>query len=235
MFTDTKGLFAFLIADRDLFLETVAVKLYEATRVVDLSYMLLFTQTNPYYKGLFFSRNEVVVTVFVAALLGLIVGMIITSGSSKNDEDFDGAMKCIALVSIIIYPITATVINIPNYEYKNWALIIFGICEFIKFTLNFVMEGGLRYNIESSCRDKSDKFKAAGQLVEHISKFLLFAGAGFFITYMMRSANIEKVHPWNYTISFLILVLPLIISWSLIGAAQRIKKKENERRASYRN
>ena len=137
------------------------------------------------------------------------------------------------MVSIFVYPLSATVINIFDYEHKNWALITFGVMEFIKFTLSFYMEGALRSNIETTCRGRSDKFKAAGQFVEHLCKFILFGTVGLLITWMIGSARVQKRNPWNYTLSFLGLIIPLIISYILIGIAQAIeddKDNNNNRR-----
>lgn len=214
-------MFKFLLADSDLMYNTIGVKIYESIFMVDFVFSIVMVQTHPYYKGLFMGRISVIVSVCIAAVIALIIGLLFaTKIESKNAT---GYMMTVSLFSIFLYPLSATAVNYFSYKYGTVNFILFGLFAFIKLAFWQMMEEGLRELIVSEHRTKSENFKALGYFVGSICKATSFGVFGWVITKAMRSFRIQKLNPYNYTISFLILALPLTISWFMLRMAKLIK------------
>ena len=225
------SLFKFFFEDEDLSLNTFAVNLYESVRLVDLVFMVLMVQTNPYYKGLWIERRGVLITVVVAALIALFIGLFFAR--IIDSKKAAGYMQMVSILSIIIYPLCNTLVNMISYRSPTKALILFGFFEVIKFSFLYMMREGLNELInlefEGKSNPKEDNFRALGQFTEDIIKFLSFTLFGWFISKFMGSLYIQKMNPYNYTVSFLILCLPLIVTWLLLSVAIAIDDDKDKK------
>jgi len=86
------------------------------------------------------------------------------------------------------------------------------------------MKEGLREIIMETHSNKYENFKALGYFVGSIFKAISFGTFGWFITKCMKSWRIQQMNPYNYFFSFLILALPLSISWFMLRRAKSIKQ-----------
>jgi hypothetical protein len=217
-------MFRFFFADEDLMLDTLGVKLYEAIHMVDLVFMILMVQTHPYYKGMFMDRRAVITVIVVAAAGALVLGMVFAHFiDNKNATKY---MMFVSLVSIFFYPISATLINMVSFKSKYLAIIVFGSLQCIKMTMNYMMREALREIINESVKEKAENFKALGFFVECVFKALSFGIFGWIITKAMKSFRIQQLNPYNYFFAFLILSLPLIVSWILLNKSKQIKDRQ---------
>lgn len=204
---------------------TIGVKIYQAIFMVDFVFMIVMVQTHPYYKGLFLGRKMVNITVIIAALIALAIGLLFAIRIDAKNAT--GYMMVISTLSIFLYPLSATLVNYFEYKTKTKNFIVYGICTCVKLTLAFMMEEGLRELIKSEHRNKAENFKAFGFFIGSIFKALSFGIFGWIITKAMKSFRIQKLNPYNYFFSFLILALPLIISWIMLRRAKSLKDAQN--------
>jgi hypothetical protein len=204
--------------------DTLAAKLYEAVWMVDFAFMTVMAQINPYYKGLFLLRRDVIYIMFASAFVALILGLLFAI--FIDDKAAPKWMRFVSIVSIFLYPISATVVNFVSYLKVTKALILFAILQTIKFTFLFIMKEGLLETIKENHQSNGDRFMAFGSIAETILKMICFSVFGTLITKAMSSSRIQKTNPYNYGISFLILSLPLLISYWLLKKAQRIRDIE---------
>lgn len=215
-------MFKFFFADEDLMYDTIGVKIYEAIFMVDLVFMVTMVQTHPYYKGLFLARGTVIITIVIAAFIALILGLLFAMKIEANNAT--GYMMFVSILSIFVYPLSATIINYISYKSKTKAVIVFGIFECLKFTFLYIMKEGLREIVLKTHRNKAENFAALGYFVGSITKALSFGIFGWLITKCMKSFRIQKLNPYNYFFSFLVLALPLSISWFMLRKAKAIKE-----------
>jgi hypothetical protein len=215
-------MFKFFFADEDLMYDTIGVKLYESIFMVDFVMMITMVQTHPHYKGLHIGRKTTIDIIAIAAFIALLLGLLFAMKvEAKNAAGF---MMFVSILSIFIYPLSATLINYVSYKKPTLAVIIFGVMECLKFTLLDIMKEGLREIIIDTHKNKAENFKAFGAFVGSIFKALSFGIFGWFITKAMKSFRIQKLNPFNYFFAFLILALPLIISWMMLRKAKAIKE-----------
>ena len=235
-------MFSFFFDDEALMYQTFAVKLYDAVRMVDFVFMIIMVQTNPYTKGLFLPRIPVILWVAAANLIAHILVYFLIERIVTHENALS-YMKTTALISILAYPILNTCVNIFNYQAgkiwggRTWIYICYFLSEVIKFALLYIMEEGLHEVINKSSRKKKfDKFKALGHCSDDFFKFLVFSIFGYFITRLMASYRVQKRNPFNYTIGFLILCLPLLISYLMLlkGVYEEQGHSENDSRNNER-
>jgi multisubunit Na+/H+ antiporter MnhE subunit len=91
-----------------------------------------------------------------------------------------------------------------------------------------MMEEGLRELVIAEHRTKAENFKAFGYFIGSIFKAISFGVFGWIITKAMKSFRIQKLNPYNYFFSFLILALPLSISWLMLRKAKSIKNGQQK-------
>lgn len=127
-------------------------------------------------------------------------------------------LRITALVSIGLYPLLNTLIANVGFRKPGWAVFAYFFSEFIKFLALFIMREGLFETINSSKRVQNNKerFRALGLFVESFFKFVCILVLGSTITKFMKSMRIQQMNPYNYLISFLILCLPLFITYILL-------------------
>ena len=223
-------MFEFFFDDDALMLQTLGVNLYEAVRLVDYVFMLVMLQTHPYWKGLHVSRMRLLTWSLLACIIGfaaveLLLVRIITP---KNAGKW---MRITAIASIFAYPILNSIIAAFGYKRTGWAVFGYFIAEIGKFFLLFVMREGLHETInKSKLKNNRERFRALGLYSENFFKLLCFLIFGSIITKFMKSNRIQKMNPFNYTFSFLILCLPLLITWLLLkwGKTQEQNEYEEE-------
>jgi hypothetical protein len=225
-------LFYFFYDEESLMLYTLSAKLFDAVRMVDFVFMLFMLQTHPYYKGLWLGRGAVVF--FSALANGLthfgvfyIMELLVTG---KNALLF---MRITSFSAIFLWPLLNTILNYFNYRSSSfWVYVVYILIEMIKSTMNYIMQEGLYEVIKQSSRGKRlDRYKALGYFASDAFKSLCFLIFGLCISKFMKSSRIQKMNPYNYTISFLILCVPTLISWVLLRVG--IKEEddsEDERR-----
>jgi len=225
-------IFHFFFDDESLMLYTLSAKLFDAIRMVDFVFMLFMLQTHPFYKGLWLHRGLTVLYACLANFIThfgvfFIMEMLVTG---KNALMF---MRITSFSAILVWPILNTLVNLFNYKSaSHWVYIVYIISEIIKGTMNYIMQEGLYEIIKKSPRaSRIDRYRALGYFASDFFKCLSFMIFGFLITKFMRSYRIQKMNPYNYTISFLILCIPLLISWILLKVAiYEETDSENERK-----
>lgn len=224
------GLLSFFFQDEDLSLNTFAVTLYEAARMVDMVYMILMIQTNPYYKGIWVERRIVLIVIVVAAFVALMFQSLITRAVDRDDAV--PWMKWTAIASIIIYPLCNTLVNFFSYKSPNWAIFTFGVFEVVKFLMLYIMRDGLdeciNKEFEGTNNPKEDNYRALGQFSEDFMKFLTFTLCGYVISYCMGSLYVQRMNPYNYTVGFLVLVIPLLLTFFLLTIAAAIDDDDDK-------
>jgi hypothetical protein len=213
------GFFKILFADDDLMWDTVAARLYEAARMLDLVFMILMIQTNPYWKGLFFSRKYVILVVFLAALISMPISIIIAK--IVRAANARGTMVAVFCVSIFFYPLAATAVNFFSYRAAGGAYVVYCICEVVKFLMAFAVREALKELINATHSRKAETFKAAGSIFENGFKALVFM-LGYFITWFMASNRIQKMNPYNYTVAFLVILPCFFLSMTASGIAKKV-------------
>lgn len=228
------GFFEFFLEDDDLTLNTLAVTLYEAIRMCDFVFIILMLQTNPYYKGLWIARRPVLIAVFISSFISMFMGQIFAIYVDPGDAA--GWMQVVCIASFIIYPLCNTLINLISYKSPNLSLVVFGIFELIKYTMLYIMRDGLHESLKKdyfttkkdkdgkevkqySNNPKEDNFKGIAQFSENVMKFLVFTIFGYLVTKAMASAYIQKMNPYNYTIAFGFLCIPMFGCWLLLSIA----------------
>lgn len=111
-------------------------------------------------------------------------------------------------------------------------MIVFGIFEVIKFSMMYIMREGLNEVInlefEGTNNPKEENYRALGQFSEDIMKFLTFTICGYVISYCMGSLYIQKMNPYNYTVGFLVLVIPLVLAFFLLTIAAAIDDDKHD-------
>lgn len=197
--------------------QTLGVKLYEAIRLLDYIFMLVMLQTHPYWKGLFLGRIRLLLWASLGCLIAFGLNQIVMVKviTVKNSGPF---LRTTALVSIALYPILNTLIANVGFRKPGWAVFAYFFSEFIKFFALFIMREGLFETINKSPRVQNNKerFRALGLFVESFIKFLCILILGSTITKFMKSMRIQQMNPYNYLISFLILCVPLVITYFLL-------------------
>lgn len=135
--------------------------------------------------------------------------------TEKNSGPF---LRITALISIALYPLLNTLIANVGFRKPGWAVFAYFFSEFIKFFALFIMREGLFETINKSKRVQNNKerFRALGLFVESFFKFVCVLILGSTITKFMKSMRIQQMNPYNYLISFLILCLPLFITYVLL-------------------
>jgi uncharacterized membrane protein len=135
--------------------------------------------------------------------------------TEKNSGPF---LRITALLSIALYPLLNTLIANVGFRKPGWAVFAYFFSEFIKFFALFIMREGLFETINKSKRVQNNKerFRALGLFVESFFKFVCILVLGSTITKFMKSMRIQQMNPYNYLISFLILCLPLFITYVLL-------------------
>lgn len=230
LFGNIGALFEFFFDDDSLMLQTIAVNLYEAIRLVDYVFMLVMLQTHPYWKGLHLSRMKLISYSVLACVIGFVVVELLLTRviTVKNSGKY---MRLAAIISLFAYPILNCIIASVSYRKPGWAVFAYFLSEFGKFFLLFVMREGLHETINKSQQGHNEeKFRALGLYVENIFKFVSFLIFGSIIAKFMKSMRIQKMNPYNYLLSFLILCLPLLATWVLLrfGKVQEEKEAEEE-------
>lgn len=228
------GFFEFFLEDDDLTLNTLAVTLYEAIRMCDFVFIILMLQTNPYYKGLWIERRPVLIAVFVSSFIALFLGELFAKFVDPGDAA--GWMQIVCLASFVVYPLCNTLINLISYKSPILSVIVFAIFELIKYTMLYIMRDGLHESLKKDYyttktdkngkevrsygnNPKEDNFKGIAQFSENVMKFLVFSIFGYLVTNAMASAYIQKMNPYNYTIAFGFLCIPMFGCWLLLSFA----------------
>ena len=127
-------------------------------------------------------------------------------------------LRITALVSIGLYPLLNTLIANVGFRKPGWAVFAYFFSELIKFLALFIMREGLfeTINFSKKVQNSKEKFRALGLFVESFFKFVCILVLGSSITKFMKSMRIQQMNPYNYLISFLILCLPLFITYILL-------------------
>jgi hypothetical protein len=210
------ALFEFFFDDEDLMYQTLAVKLYEAIRLVDYVFMLVMLQTHPYWKGLHLPRMKLISWSIVGCILGFIAAEVIL----KKVIDINNAgkyMRWTAILSLVLYPILNSIIASVSYRKPGWAVFAYFISELIKFFLLELMREGLHETVNKNIQGSGkEKFRGLGLYAENVFKFISFLIFGSIISKFMKSMRIQKLNPYNYLFSFLILCLPLLGTYFLL-------------------
>lgn len=219
------GFFELLFADDDLMWDTIAARVYEAARMLDLVFMSLMVQTNPYYKGLFFSRKYVILVIFVAALISLPCSIFFAKiVSAKNARK---SMIIVFWISFFFYPLAATCVNIFNYKSPKWGYVFYCGTELIKFLLAYIIREAHRELVSATHNRKTESFKAAGSLFENLFKAIVFL-FGYWITWSMSSNRVQKMNPYNYAIGFL-AVIPCFLAAYFANIAARVVDDDKDK------
>lgn len=221
------SLFAFFFDDVDLMYQTMGVKLYVAIRQVDYVFMLVMLQTNPYWKGLHLKRMKLVSWSVLASFLGYLLAVVLlkrvidTSNAGKY-------MRWTAVLSLFLYPILNSLIAGMSYRRKGWAVFVYFLTELVKFFLLEIMREGLHETINKNIKGNGkERFRGLGLFVESFFKFISFLIFGSIITKFMKSMRIQKLNPYNYLFSFLILCLPLLGTYFLLLIG-KLKEESSE-------
>jgi hypothetical protein len=235
LFGNIGGLFEYFFDNNALMLQTLGVNLYEAVRLVDYVFMLVMLQTHPFYKGHHIGRMRLITWSLIACIIGFAVVEVLLTGiiQPKNAGKW---MRITAISSIFAYPLLNSLIAALGYHHPGWTVFGYIIAEIGKFFLLFIMREGLHETINKSKKKSSrEKFRALGLYSENFFKFLCFLIFGSIICWFMRSNRIQKMNPFNYTFSFLILCIPLVGTWVLLllgkTKEQDTYEKEQEREA----
>lgn len=216
-------LFGFFFGEKSLMKMTIGVKIYEAVRFTDMIYMILMVQTHPYFKGVWLSRIQTLLTVGVAAIGAYFIATCFIL-KRVTEENSTKVLSIVSLVSIVVYPITSTVVNFFFYNQVYTISIVYGLGELIKMTLYFTVQDGLREFIDlRTTKQMEERMTAMGYYVGDICKIVLFGVFGTLITYLMKNPLVQQMLPYNYFFAFLILTIPLIGSFFLIRAAKKEK------------
>jgi len=206
--------------------DTVGARVYEAARMLDLVFMSLMVQTNPFWKGLFFSRKWVILIIFIAACLSLPCSIFFAKVvTGKNARKW---MIFTYIFSMFFYPLAATLVNFFNYKSEKWAYITYCICELIKFILAYIVRESLRELVFVTHSRKTETFKAAGSLFENFFKTIVFL-LGYWITWFMSSNRIQKMNPYNYTIAFLVIVPCFMLSYFANITARAVDDEDHNK------
>jgi hypothetical protein len=207
----------FFFADKSLMLQTLGVKLYEAIRLLDYIFLLVMLQTHPYWKGLFLGRIRLLCWSTLGCVLAFLIVefLFVKAITIQNSGPY---LRITALVSIALYPLLNTLIANIGFRKPGWAVFAYFFAEFIKFLALFIMREGFFEVINKSKRVQNNKerFRALGLFVESFFKFGSILLLGSTITKFMKSMRIQQMNPYNYTVSFLILCLPLFITYVLL-------------------
>lgn len=207
----------FFFDDKSLMLQTLGVKLYEAIRLLDYIFMLVMLQTHPYWKGLFLGRVRLICWATLGCVLAFALNQVILV-KVINEKNAGPFMRVTALISIALYPLLNTIIANVGFRKPGWAVFAYFFSEFLKFFTLFILREGLFETINKSKRVQNNKerFRALGVFVESFFKFVCVLVLGSTITKFMKSMRIQQMNPYNYLISFVILCLPLFITYVLL-------------------
>lgn len=214
---------------------SLAVNLQRCVRMLDLVYLTLFLESHPYYSGTFLKREFVLAAMLIGAAAAYIITVVIVIALFQKPSLF--VTQAILLVSIVLYPLSGTLLKSLSYLEAHEILGIFAFLEFLKFLGMFTVEEMMEKRIEEVKGDKCEEsFRAIGMMIRSLILGVGFALLGPLMTLifsldMLRSDGDNKggdLVYWNWLFSFLPLGLVLLAALVIATMAGKMAEEKEE-------